>query len=316
MRNATMFTVGDASRGRWHEERTKGIGASEAAQAIGVSKYGTPLELYLRKIGELPPIETNRAMRAGHHAEPFVAAEWQAETGKIIEVEQLFLRSTDHPHLFATLDAVTTKGDIVEIKTIGEHRARDAGLGPDGSDAIPTEWLLQAHQQMLVGDSWAGDSPFMIDTSAVHFAVLVGGQELRTYRVERQPRLIESMVYHLSAFWGRVERRDPPPPSAGSDVRFMHLLHPDVEGAIDLDDEFAAEADEWERLGETMRAAEEERNVIKARILRRMGDAAIGHLPDGRVVKRSIQRRPERTQVVRASEWVDMRVTKAKGRAE
>jgi putative phage-type endonuclease len=316
MINATMFTVGDASRGRWHEERTKGIGASEAAQAIGVSKYGTPLELYLRKIGELPPIETNRAMRAGHHAEPFVAAEWQAETGKIIEVEQLFLRSTDHPHLFATLDAVTTKGDIVEIKTIGEHRARDAGLGPDGSDAIPTEWLLQAHQQMLVGDSWAGDSPFLIDTSAVHFAVLVGGQELRTYRVERQPRLIESMVYHLSAFWGRVERRDPPEPSAGSDVKFMHILHPDVEGVVDLGADAIDRATRWEALGEIIRGFQEERDGLKAHLLRTMGDAALGMLPDGRTLKRSIQKRPERTQVVKASEWADLRITKAKGRAE
>ena len=41
------------SEQEWLEERTKGIGGSDAAAVLGMSKYMSPLKLYKIKLGEL-----------------------------------------------------------------------------------------------------------------------------------------------------------------------------------------------------------------------------------------------------------------------
>jgi putative phage-type endonuclease len=279
---STTLEVGRVTEAAWLAERMTGIGASEAAQALGVSEYGTPLELFLRKIGELPPPAENDAMTWGKRLEPLIAQAWMNETGKIVDRQQVFTRSTLHPHLFATLDAIGSKGELVEFKTLGAFRSRE--LGEDGSDQIPDEWVIQAHQQMLC----ARELPD-VDCERVHFAVLVGGQRLRLFEVRWSDRLIEGMLPGLEDFWRRVQSRTPPPPSAGSDARLYSVLHPHAAGEVRLDDRLAACASRWAELSDEIKAREAERELLKAELLAAVGDAGTAHLPDGRALRRIVR---------------------------
>ena len=64
------------SYAEWQAFRTtvQGIGASEAAAALGLSPWKSPYSLYLEKVGEIDGPEENEHMAWGRKMEPLIAA--------------------------------------------------------------------------------------------------------------------------------------------------------------------------------------------------------------------------------------------------
>jgi putative phage-type endonuclease len=271
-----MSAVGSLviDRQAWLEERKKGIGASEAAAALGLSPFESPRELYLRKLGLLPEIEETEAMRLGTLMEPVIAEEYTRRTGNALAERQLFMTSETTP-LLATLDAITADGMPVEFKSVGNWSARH--LGGEGTDELPEHWLIQAHQQM-----------FLANVGRMDFAVLVAGQRLRIFSVERDESLVGALIDNLVAFWGCVLRRDCPALDARADRRIMHVLYPDCKGEIALGEDEAELVERLEEMGEDLRWIVAGREDIQTRLLDRLGNHAAGRLPDGRTLRRSI----------------------------
>ena len=69
----------------WLERRKDGIGGSDAAVVCGVSRYKSPVELWMEKTGQLPAQEAGDAAYWGHQLEDLVRAEFTKRTG--IQVE-------------------------------------------------------------------------------------------------------------------------------------------------------------------------------------------------------------------------------------
>ena len=65
----------------WLKQREFGIGASEAAAALGLNKYETPYKLWRRKLHLDPPAEESAAMIQGHVQEPYIANLFHNELG-------------------------------------------------------------------------------------------------------------------------------------------------------------------------------------------------------------------------------------------
>lgn len=295
--------IGPQDRAHWLAERRQGLGASEAAAAIGLSPFETPLQLYLRKVGLLPEPEETEAMRWGTLLEPLIAEEYQRRTGARLERRQVFLRSkTTEAPIFATLDAIRDDGVPVEFKTCSAWSR--SKLGEEGTDELPEHWLVQAHVQMIAAEQ-----------ERVDFAVLVGGQEFRLFRVEFQAGLGMILIAELTEFWRRIERREPPPPESAADVRVMHALYPDVTGAdLVLDAEAVAIAEAYEAAGAEIKRLSESRDRLKADLLARLGSAPGGLLPDGRRITRKVVSVAEQTITRKAYAFTDLRFTKAKGK--
>ncbi|MFR4400922.1 MAG: YqaJ viral recombinase family protein, partial [Peptococcus niger] len=55
----------DMSQEEWLEQRKKGIGGSDAGAICGLNPWKSAVEVYLDKLGELPPVEDNERMRMG-----------------------------------------------------------------------------------------------------------------------------------------------------------------------------------------------------------------------------------------------------------
>jgi putative phage-type endonuclease len=289
-----------SDRAAWLEERRRGIGASEAAAALGLSPYESPRGLYLRKVGLLPEVEETEAMRIGTLMEPVIAQLYQETTGNLIVRHQVFRRHPDAPHLSATIDGLSAAGYPVEFKAIGHWTAR--ALGEEDTDQVPEHWLVQAHQQM-----------FVMGCERVDFGVLVAGQEFRTFTVPRDEGLIEAMLPRLGEFWGRVGRREPPAEFLPVDARIMHVLYPGCEGEVALTEEDAREVDAWEDCRRASAEADEAKKAHRAKILERLGNHAVGHLPDGRVLTRKVVQVKERTQKIRAYSYPGLWVRAPKG---
>lgn len=289
------------TRAEWLAQRRLTLGASEAGAALGLDPYRSPLELYLAKIGLGPAEEEpSEAAQWGLRLEPIIAQVYQERTGRRIAQQQLFLRSEVDP-FSATLDAIDETGVPVEFKTISAFRAARALDRKDDAEEpeLPPTWQTQAHLQM-----------HLAGCDRVHFAVLVGGQRLRSFTVRRDEDLLVWMLSELRAFWGRVQERVPPPPTRAADAQAMARLFPEVEGEMELRGEAAVQAAAWHRLGETIRRLEEERGQLKAEVLAAMGPAASAWVPGLGLLRRRVVNVDAATVTYqrKASSYVDLRL--------
>jgi putative phage-type endonuclease len=254
--------------------RREGIGASEAAAVCGLSKWATPLHVYLSKLGLWEPNET-AGMRWGLKLEDAVAEAYSETTGTRLVNTTLTYSHDVHPWIFATPDRFDVEHTrLVELKTA---RGKD-GWGEPGTDEVPTEYLIQCQHQMLV-----------LDLGRVDVAVLFGGSEFEIYSVMRNDQLIGHLLAVLREMWRRVEERQPPEPDwTHPDVpRLLDLLNrprPDV--SVELGWDCLALAQQYQDLGQTIKELERSRDEAKARVIDAMGDAEVGLLPDGRRIMR------------------------------
>lgn len=286
-----------SDRETWLEWRRAGLGASDAAAAVGISPYETPLDLYCRKLGLVPDKEETDAMLIGTLMEPVIMELYERKTGREIIESQVAVTSEKLPFLRATLDAKVSDAHIVEFKTIGHYASRE--MGDEDSDEIPDAWLCQVNHQLFVSGAEVAD-----------VAVLIAGQRFRVYTIERNERLISRLVELETEFWDRVQTKNPPEATCLPDARLLALVRPTsgVEVALNHVAEEAVAA--YERLGEELKAATAERDTAKMRILNALGEHAAGILSDGRLVKRSIVEVKERTQTVKAYTTVRLSISK------
>jgi putative phage-type endonuclease len=291
---ASGTTITAANHREWLMARAETLGASEAASVLGVG-YDSALTVYLRKLGLMGPPTENLAMKLGKMFEPIVASLYRDETGCDFAAEQLFLRSTVHPWLSATLDYVRSDGKPLEIKTVG---SRSAHLwGESGSDEVPAFCVVQTHQQMIVSG-----------TEAVDVAALIGGQELRLYTVHRDDDITARIVDSTREFMDRVQRRDPPPIDPSRDGAALARLWPRAEGEVELGPVGELLVEQWEAHGRAIRENEAARDRAKTELLYHLGEAASARLADGRLLTRRVVS-VEGKQVVRNPyEYVDLRI--------
>jgi len=292
-----------ADKEAWLLERLKTIGASEAGSVLGVpDAYETPLQVWARKVGKIPvQSEMTEAMEWGTRLESVLAQAYQEKTGRKILQEQAFFRDD---FLSATLDAIDDEGQIVELKTMSERRAAQV-LGEPGTDDVPMTWILQAHQQMACYRAENSIQP-----EKVTFATLVGGNQYRTYEVYWNERLWKNAYPRLKSFWeDHVVPKIAPPISGSADAGTLTKIFGESHGQAYLSEDIARAAYEWDELGKQISELNKARDAAKATVLEAMANNAMGVLPDGRKLKRSVC--VTREHVVKGSQSIRLYLSKA-----
>ena len=264
------------SRDEWLEVRKNGIGGSDAAAAVGLSPYMSPLELWLIKTGRdanLPrpdPDDTTEPVYWGTLLEPIVAASYTKQTGNKVRRVNAVLQHPTIPFMLANVDReVVGNRDVqlLECKTAGEFGAR---LWRDG---VPEYVQLQVQHQLAVTGKQAAD-----------VAVLLCGQKLEVHRIERDDALIARLIELEAAFWRFVET-DTPPPADGSDSadRALRCLYPGAGGTVDFTDDRRLSSAFADLV--TVRAEIEARQQVEAQlkqtIQQAMGEADRARVRDG-----------------------------------
>lgn len=221
------------SREDWLELRRQGIGSSDAAAACGIHPYLSMLELWMIKTGRISSnidasnnngIDGYSPLYWGNTLEPMVAKYYQEHTGNKVRRVNAVLQHPDPDKVFmlANLDyAITTNDEvqILECKTAGEHGAK---LWRDG---VPLYVTCQVQHQLAVTGK-----------QAAHICVLLCGHEAKIYKVERDDRLIESIIEHERLFWQYVETDTPPiPDHSESAARVLKQLYPTAKPSSKVD---------------------------------------------------------------------------------
>lgn len=193
----------------WLEVRKQGIGGSDASVVCGVSRYKSPVELWMEKINQLPAQEAGEAAYWGTLLETLVRTEFAKRTGIDVSKPSAILQSEEYPFMLANLDGVCEHPDlgpcVFEAKTASAYKAGE------WEHTIPDKYQLQIQHYMAV-TGYAG----------AYIAVLIGGNTFRWKFIERDEELISMLVKLEADFWNHVQDMTPPPLD-GSDAskRFL-----------------------------------------------------------------------------------------------
>ena len=263
------------ARAEWLEARKTGIGASEAAAAIGVSPWSSPMQLWGEKTGRIEPDDLSEVERVqwGTILEPIIGEEYSRRTGRHVGHNAAYeiVRHPNHDCMQATLDFRQHADDhagpgVLETKTTSEWNKADWQGEP------PLHYQIQLQHQLACTDhSWGT------------LAALVGGQELFWIDFERNDRFIAAMIEAEARFWDHVTS-DTPPPVDGSIVTadaLRQLYGKDDGETIAL----PAESIVWdEKLVEVKAYIKElkaDQVALENNLKAAMQDAAYGRLPNG-----------------------------------
>ena len=194
------FTVVDVvpDTARWQEERRLSVGASEVAAVMGLSRYGTALDVYKAKVGvdrEFDPLLSF----VGHESEPIIHKWVERFSNLPVTLEPGFMgRSISHPYLHATFDRISRDPFTTwQFKTAHQH------TGHHWDEGIPTDIRVQVQAEMFVAGT---------DRAAV--VVWIGGREFRLIWEARDDLFIQGqMLPAVTAFWAGVQLGEPPRPS-------------------------------------------------------------------------------------------------------
>ena len=267
------------SRQAWLEVRRSGIGSSDAAAAVGLHPYKSPLALWLEKTGRDDPLpqpdphDLRSPVYWGTVLESLVAQQYSRQTGRTVRRVNAVLQHPQQPWMLANLDREVVgcpEVQILECKTAGLNGAR---LWRDG---VPEYVQLQVMHQLAVTGHPAAD-----------VAVLICGQELQIHRIERDETMITQLIELERQFWDRVEQ-DQPPPADGSEsaAAALQCLYPRDSGQrLDLstDPELGAVFDELVTLRHTLDAGAQRESELRQRLQQRMGDASLAVFATGEI---------------------------------
>ena len=147
-----LVSTRNLSREDWLQIRNRGLGSSDAAAAIGLSPYKSPMELWLEKTGRKTPEDLSQSEPVfwGTTLEPILAKVYSERTENKVRRVNAVLQHPEHAFMLANLDRAIGSDGVLEIKTAGHHSA------PFWEDGVPEAYQCQVlHQLAVTGKGWA-----------------------------------------------------------------------------------------------------------------------------------------------------------------
>lgn len=260
------------TREEWLRLRAQGIGASDAAAAVGLSPYKTPFQLWMEKTGRAPEVAESEAMRWGHRLQRVVGEAFADETKRVVAPagEFTIYEHPDSPILIATLDFLQRKGfghelGILEAKTAGYAKKED------WIDQAPLHYTVQVQYQMLVTGTALGS-----------IAVLIGGQKFLWADIPPDPEFQARLRYQVEKFWREHVQADVAPPVEAEDNEVLRYAYRQTRADLIPADGAFLDWDERRMAAiERIKAAERERDEAEAHLKAAIGEHTGIVLPNG-----------------------------------
>lgn len=262
-------------------ERRTGIGASEIGAVLGLSRYASPVDVYMRKVGQADEEESGLHASLGNELEDWIARQYVEATGLRVQASPATLRHPAIPWMFAHLDRVVLgHRRVLECKftTLGERWGRPTN-GPiqdaaEAAELMPMEHVAQVTQEMLCAGFQEADVAVAIVDRKIDFRVF----SLRLDRI-----FADALIAGGDAFWhNHVVPQTPPPPTSISDIA---ALYPSDNGAVvHATDEIETVVEMYRGAREGRKGAEEVEQAYALQLKAYMGGAQILKSIEGRVL--------------------------------
>lgn len=211
------------SEQEWLEQRRSSIGGSDAAALLGKSKYSSPYDVYLSKIGEDEPFDGNKHTRYGHLMEPVISDVFEQESGCKVRNCHRMIIDGEHNHIHANIDRQIVASGPEESTGILECKATQPRVENEWIHNIDPAWYIQLqHYIMLFGYDYG-------------YITWESDREFKFMRFEADPELHEFLKAEYKKFWEDHVLAGVPPEAPSEEVG--EVLKP-IEGNVEeVDDE-------------------------------------------------------------------------------
>jgi len=155
---------------QWAATRRRTVGGSDAAAILGLHPYVGAYELWARKLGYMPEVADNEAMRQGRDLEDYVARRFSELSGKAVRRDNAILYNDAYPFAHANIDRrIVGEAAGLECKATGA-----LNLHNYADSQFPAQFYVQcAHYMMVTGyRTW-------------YLAVMVCMKDFLVYRLSR-----------------------------------------------------------------------------------------------------------------------------------
>jgi len=248
----------DAPRGVWLGHRKHGLGGSDASKACGVNPYDGPLYVYLDKLGLIPEIPDNPAMRFGRKLEPVVREVFTEDSGIRVRLAGL-QRNNDRPWQIYSPDGFTDDGGLFEAKTTGWWNKAEWA-----EDQTADHAEIQVQHGMAV-----------TGTPHAWVAVLIDGRDFQFRRVERNEEQIRIITEIERELWHENILKQIPPAPLAADLGIVKQFYsgPDPDKITMASPAEAADLiREWSAAKARVKGAETAAAEAEARLRVLVGD--------------------------------------------
>lgn len=255
-----LISTSGITREEWLQERRKGIGGSDAAKVLGVSRWGGPLSVYLEKKGLYVPEDPGEPAYWGTVLEDVVAREFEKRSGLRVQRQNKIFTHPDYPWMLANIDRrIVGQNKGLECKTASNFMG-DEWEG----DELPDAYYIQIQHYIAV-----------MGWESCWVACLIGGQRYVQKEVVRNPSLILTIIEKEREFWlDHFEKGVPPPVSIYDNP---NALWPEqVEDDLVPDDDGTAfeAAKEYAAVKAQLKALEDEERRLSGILKARTGEHA------------------------------------------
>ncbi|MCD7810380.1 MAG: YqaJ viral recombinase family protein [Ruminococcus sp.] len=198
-------------RQKWLEVRNTGIGGSDAACILGLSKWKSAFQLWNEKTHKVEPedLSDNEFIYWGNYFEEGVAKWFSEKTGKQVRRQGL-IRSKEYPFMLASVDRMVIGENAgLECKTASDFKKSEWEGGE-----IPAAYYVQCQHYMAVTgcDKW-------------YIACLIGGNKPIYKEVPRNEEEIKALIEAEKFFWERNVVAKELPSADGSDACTKAILN-------------------------------------------------------------------------------------------
>lgn len=293
----------------WHARRREGLTATDAVKVLGLSPYGTALDVWAEKTGKLEreDISDKPFLEWGNRTEE-MHRRWVSDLADVgISRSPGLAQDAELPWLLATPDGLIAdrqmRGGFELDKAVAED---DQFLENDVWTGV---WEAKAPSPYKKGE-WEDGPPLAFQVQVQAQLRVTGLGEaicsqlqwpgVDVHHLERNDAFIEGMVEELTDFWeGNVLQDIPPEPSA-SDIRTLQRLYAKVDASkiVELPASLGLNVGSWAALQEELaeirkreRGLAEAVDAHKARILAAMGEAEFATAGEDFIFKRGIVNR-------------------------
>ncbi len=224
----------------WLSLRKNKIGSSDASCIMGTSPWSSPYQLWCRKLGLMPEVSSNEAMRRGTELEPVARELFFMETGIYMEPAVKFHKKRSWQ--MSSLDGWNSDQEVaLEIKCGGRNLFDQACAG-----VIPEYYLCQMqHQLSTLESEWM-----------FYFVYFEGNGKL--LEIKRDEIFISRMIQEESKFWDCLQNLDPP-----------ELTEKDYIEKEDL--EWVNAANQWKQVKYNMKNLELQELEIRQQLIQLAG---------------------------------------------
>ena len=166
--------------------------------------------------------------------------------------------------MLANIDGYVKNEDgsfsVLEIKTANAYAVQD------WQDGLPIEYFAQIMHYMVV-----------TGMSSAYVAVLLGGNEFRIQKYDRDEEMIQHIVQMEEHFWYEYMLKDTPPEATAKDNELLGQLYPkSKEKAIEMPAKATDVLADYEKACKDLTLAKEAKEEAEAKLKMMLADAEVG----------------------------------------